>query len=88
MQKSEKKNFLLNQHFCFVVCFLGVDFKVKTLAIDGNRAKLAIWVRIQPLMKLFFFFNLCASWKNTAIYLFSTRGRDNTIGKKKLLLGF
>jgi len=22
----------------------GVDFKVKTLSIDGNRAKLAIWV--------------------------------------------
>lgn len=25
------------------VC-LGVDFKVKTIAVDGNRAKLAIWV--------------------------------------------
>lgn len=25
---------------------LGVDFKVKTLAIDGNRAKLAIWVSV------------------------------------------
>lgn len=25
----------------------GVDFKVKTLAIDGNRAKLAIWVRLK-----------------------------------------
>uniref|UniRef100_A0AAQ5YLW5 Uncharacterized protein n=1 Tax=Amphiprion ocellaris TaxID=80972 RepID=A0AAQ5YLW5_AMPOC len=24
---------------------IGVDFKVKTLAIDGNKAKLAIWVR-------------------------------------------
>lgn len=24
---------------------LGVDFKVKTLAVDGNKAKLAIWVR-------------------------------------------
>uniref|UniRef100_A0A665UVB9 Ras-related protein Rab-18-like n=1 Tax=Echeneis naucrates TaxID=173247 RepID=A0A665UVB9_ECHNA len=23
---------------------IGVDFKVKTLAIDGNKAKLAIWV--------------------------------------------
>ena len=26
--------------------FLGVDFKVKTLTIDGIRAKLAIWVII------------------------------------------
>ncbi|KAM9790029.1 ras-related protein Rab-18-B-like [Neosynchiropus ocellatus] len=25
---------------------IGVDFKVKTLAIDGNKAKLAIWVRV------------------------------------------
>lgn len=25
--------------------YSGVDFKVKTLAVDGNRAKLAIWVR-------------------------------------------
>lgn len=23
----------------------GVDFKVKTLTVDGNKAKLAIWVR-------------------------------------------
>lgn len=23
---------------------LGVDFKVKTLTVDGNKAKLAIWV--------------------------------------------
>lgn len=67
--------------------FLGVDFKVKTLAIDGNRAKLAIWVRIKPLMKLFFFY-LCASRKNTAIYIFSIRGRHNTIGKKKTVAWF
>lgn len=33
--------------------FLGVDFKVKTLAVDGNRAKLAIWVRMKDFMKLF-----------------------------------
>lgn len=25
----------------------GVDFKVKTLSIDGNKAKLAIWVRLE-----------------------------------------
>lgn len=28
------------------VLFAGVDFKVKTIAIDGNRAKLAIWVSV------------------------------------------
>uniref|UniRef100_A0AAQ4P3D8 RAB18B, member RAS oncogene family n=1 Tax=Gasterosteus aculeatus aculeatus TaxID=481459 RepID=A0AAQ4P3D8_GASAC len=26
---------------------IGVDFKVKTLSIDGNKAKLAIWVRLE-----------------------------------------
>lgn len=25
--------------------FQGVDFKVKTISVDGNKAKLAIWVR-------------------------------------------
>ena len=39
--------------FCLFVCLFlmfyvyilpGVDFKVKTLAVDGNKAKLAIWV--------------------------------------------
>lgn len=30
-----------------------MDFKVKTLAIDGNRAKLAIWVRLKPFSRLF-----------------------------------
>jgi len=25
--------------------YVGVDFKVKTLTVDGNKAKLAIWVR-------------------------------------------
>ena len=37
---------------CLFVCFFlhelfctGVDFKVKTLTVDGNKAKLAIWVR-------------------------------------------
>ena len=28
----------------FALYFLGVDFKVKTIAVDGNKAKLAIWV--------------------------------------------
>ena len=32
--------FVLNEPFC-----TGVDFKVKTLTVDGNKAKLAIWVR-------------------------------------------
>ena len=27
---------------------IGVDFKVKTLVIDGKRVKLSIWVRISP----------------------------------------
>lgn len=25
---------------------LGVDFKVKTISVDGNKAKLAIWVSL------------------------------------------
>jgi len=29
--------------FC-IVFDAGVDFKVKTLSVDGNKAKLAIWV--------------------------------------------
>ena len=32
--------FFLHESFC-----TGVDFKVKTLTVDGNKAKLAIWVR-------------------------------------------
>ena len=32
--------FFLHEPFC-----TGVDFKVKTLTVDGNKAKLAIWVR-------------------------------------------
>ena len=32
--------FFLRELFC-----TGVDFKVKTLTVDGNKAKLAIWVR-------------------------------------------
>uniref|UniRef100_A0A672RZY4 small monomeric GTPase n=1 Tax=Sinocyclocheilus grahami TaxID=75366 RepID=A0A672RZY4_SINGR len=35
------KSSMLN--FIFFIGYLGVDFKVKTIAIDGNRAKLAIW---------------------------------------------
>lgn len=26
---------------------LGVDFKVRTITVDGNKAKLAIWVRVR-----------------------------------------
>ena len=29
------------------LCVSGVDFKVKTLTVDGNKTKLAIWVIIQ-----------------------------------------
>uniref|UniRef100_A0A8D1FII1 Ras-related protein Rab-18 n=1 Tax=Sus scrofa TaxID=9823 RepID=A0A8D1FII1_PIG len=28
---------------CFCSCAQGVDFKVKTISVDGNKAKLAIW---------------------------------------------
>lgn len=31
--------FVFFYHYC-----LGVDFKVKTISVDGNKAKLAIWV--------------------------------------------
>ena len=33
--------FFLHEPFC-----TGIDFKVKTLTVDGTKAKLAIWVRI------------------------------------------
>ena len=29
----------------------GVDFKVKTLTVDGNKAKLAIWVSFESFEK-------------------------------------
>ena len=31
--------------FLHVPFCTGVDFKVKTLTVDGNKAKLAIWLR-------------------------------------------
>lgn len=34
----------------------GVDFKVKTISVDGNKAKLAIWVRIFKIYLLKFYF--------------------------------
>lgn len=34
----------------------GVDFKVKTISVDGNKAKLAIWVRIFKMYLLKFYF--------------------------------
>ena len=37
------KTRMFSKHFTCL--FKGVDFKVKTIAIDGNSAKLAIWVR-------------------------------------------
>lgn len=30
----------------FFFSSLGVDFKVKTISVDGNKAKLAIWVSV------------------------------------------
>ena len=48
----EEKNGSYHSGFFFVCLFFlhepfctGVDFKVKTLTVDGNKAKLAIWVR-------------------------------------------
>uniref|UniRef100_G1QAN6 Ras-related protein Rab-18 n=2 Tax=Boreoeutheria TaxID=1437010 RepID=G1QAN6_MYOLU len=35
---------------------IGVDFKVKTISVDGNKAKLAIWVRVFKI-KFNFFLN-------------------------------
>ena len=30
---------------CNIISFIvGVDFKVKTISVEGNKAKLAIWV--------------------------------------------
>lgn len=37
------KMLLKFRQYLFFHC-LGVDFKVKTIAVDGNKAKLAIWV--------------------------------------------
>ena len=51
----EEKNGSYHSGFLVIVLFVclfffymnlsGVDFKVKTLTVDGNKAKLAIWVR-------------------------------------------
>jgi hypothetical protein len=39
----------------------GVDFKVKTISVDGNKAKLAIWVRIFKMyfIKIIFILYVC-----------------------------
>ena len=34
---------------CALLSATGVDFKVKSVTVDGNRAKLAIWVTNQTL---------------------------------------
>lgn len=44
---------------------LGVDFKVKTITVDGNKAKLAIWVSD----KLFSFSSVTLSKQKCASYL-------------------
>uniref|UniRef100_A0A8C6I1W1 RAB18, member RAS oncogene family n=1 Tax=Mus spicilegus TaxID=10103 RepID=A0A8C6I1W1_MUSSI len=40
---------------------IGVDFKVKTISVDGNKAKLAIWVRIFKMyfIKIIFILYVC-----------------------------
>lgn len=49
-------NIIIESCLEFKLCFLwfaGVDFKVKTLTIDGNKAKLAIWVNTSFLQCVF-----------------------------------
>jgi hypothetical protein len=38
------------------IMILGVDFKIKTVTIDDNKVKLAIWVSIYYKQLLFWFF--------------------------------
>jgi len=38
--------YVILQFYVMLMFNTGVDFKVKTLSIDGNRAKLAIWVSL------------------------------------------
>ena len=38
--------FFFLQRAIMFLYIAGVDFKVKTLTVDGNKAKLAIWVNI------------------------------------------
>lgn len=38
--------YLKNSKTFFFFSSLGVDFKVKTISVDGNKAKLAIWVSV------------------------------------------
>jgi len=38
---------MCNVYAGFLLANVGVDFKVKTLSVDGNRAKLAIWVSLK-----------------------------------------
>uniref|UniRef100_A0AAQ4PSJ1 RAB18B, member RAS oncogene family n=1 Tax=Gasterosteus aculeatus aculeatus TaxID=481459 RepID=A0AAQ4PSJ1_GASAC len=45
---------------------IGVDFKVKTLSIDGNKAKLAIWVRLESSGVFFSFISEWGRWPDTA----------------------
>ena len=44
-QSVEIWDIIISPLFIDTFFILGVDFKVKTLQVDGNRAKLAIWVR-------------------------------------------
>lgn len=46
-----KSIILLGCLSAFSFFFQGVDFKVKTISVDGNKAKLAIWVRV---LKMYF----------------------------------
>lgn len=62
---------------CFFFCyhFTGVDFKVKTLTVDGNRAKLAIWVSFVKRRLFMYFFSFYefgvggSLWISITLYL-------------------
>lgn len=58
----------------------GVDFKVKTLAIDGNRAKLAIWVRLRSLCHCLHFVCVVRK-KHGELQISSTRWRQHSARK-------
>lgn len=52
-------------HHGFIFCLnSGVDFKVKTIQVDGNRAKLAIWVSVR-----LFFLHLTISIHDVSLSL-------------------
>ena len=76
---------------CLTVLILGVDFKVKTITVDGNKAKLAIWVNTSPwsvqftfLSVLWFKFILGLTFSELVSFLFAiVPDYDNGLDKRK-----